>query len=147
VIGFLLLVGCEDTKRIQIGTDVNEDYSKFSSKYSIDSFYSKDSINLVLLNNPIKIDSSDEVLLLLNDIPVFFDKYAPPIRINIPIFKEGESIHPVLYVIKDSKITRFENKSVFVWNDRFNCLYVGFFPENQEIEQILFFPQEFTIVQ
>lgn len=126
---------------------MNEEYSKFSSKYSVESFYSKDSINLVLLNNPINIDTSDEVLLLLNDIPVFFDKYAPPIRINIPIFKEGGSIHPVLYVIKDSKITRFENKSVFVWNDRFNYLYVGFFPENQENEQILFFPQEFTIVQ
>lgn len=139
MIGFLLLVGCEETKRRQIGIDVNEDYSKFSSQYSVKSSSSKDSINLVLVNNPISIDFSDE--------PVFFDNYAPPIRINIPIFKEGESIHPVLYVIKDSKITRFENKSVFVWNDRFNYLYVGFLPENQGIEQILFFPQEFTIVQ
>ena len=41
MIGFLLLVGCEETKRRQIGIDVNEDYSKFSSQYSVKKFFFK----------------------------------------------------------------------------------------------------------
>lgn len=110
-------------------------------------------VNVLFVNNPVNLQSSDTVVFFFNEKVAYFGEYKNNFISSFPKnLQEGYRVHFAVHVLrreKSNKISQYiiQNKSVCYWSNDFKYLYIGFFPTNQEIDRVHFFPQRKTVIQ
>ena len=102
-------------------------------------------------NNPYNFDKKSILVIYANNKKVYEDSFCSAVTISLQQF-EGSLIHfgvQILYPTKKAKYTlyRFANKSVMYWEKEYKIVYACFFPTNQDIDRIHFFPAKYDVIQ
>ena len=104
-------------------------------------------------NNPYKFDERAKLFIYANNKKVFDGDYSTAVKLSLSQF-EGNSIpiHFTVHILYPKKnkyiLYRFRNKSVIGWWEReYKFLYACFFPTNQNIDRIHFFPAKYDVIQ
>ncbi len=125
-----------------------EEYSKTSNLLSEKQII--DTTSFVFVNNPYGIDEHCHFALFINNENFYSGMYKKSILIDISKFEERRinlSIE-VLAPLKGSGycLHRFTNKSTIYWDRNYKFIYACFFPFNQDIDKIHFFPTKEDVI-
>ena len=129
------------------------DYLNSTSNIEDIEYNPADTINTLFCfaNNPYKFDEKAKLFIYANNKKVFEGLYCSSVKLFLNQF-EGNSIHFIVEILYPSKnkyiLYRFQNKSiVMLWEREYKFLYVCFFPTNQDIDRIHFFPTKYEVIQ
>ena len=152
-----LIAGCSNNKNSMI-----ENIGVKGSTLSIESLQGfegqvikgDEKITVAFINNPAELSGNDRVMLYFNDDLIFYGYFDESFTASVPEgINDREIVHFNLKIARiDSskkKVTYYsiQNKSICYWNNKYKYLYIGFFPNNDETNRIIFFPQEYTVIQ
>jgi len=106
-------------------------------------------IKFMFLNNPYNLDDKNIVSIYANSKLVYSGEYKKHIELkglSAEIFAKGKGIDLTIEVLTDKNkknvwLHRFSNKSGADWREDYQIIYCGFFPTNENVEQMYFFPQ------
>lgn len=152
---FVLLISCKgknnsviETIAIKGETLSNEDLQSIKEKVTTEGY----GIKVSFVNNLIGLNSSDKIVLYCNEEIAYFGEFKGSFDAKIAENLKDSNVHFRLIVLKQinsNEILEYimENKSVCYLDNDFKYLYIGFFPTNEELDRIMFFPQRSAVIQ
>lgn len=127
------------------GEEINaEDYLK-SKDISNNGNYEKISFRIV--SNPYSWDENSHLILYLNNHTIYSGMFSLSGNLKIQKLEPNQSVHFRMEVINNNQLFRYENKSVFNWDNEYKYIYIGLFPDNPSTDNIHFFPQKAEVIQ
>jgi len=135
---------------IELGKS-NEQYKSVNEYFekSNDSIGNETWIKFMFLNNPYNLDDKNIISIYVNYKLVYRGTYKRHIDLkgsSDEIFAKGKGIDLNIEILTDKNkknvwLHRFANKSGSDWRDDYRIIYCGFFPTNEDVERMYFFPQ------
>lgn len=149
---------CKQTQPYELPFS-NEQYASVSDYMNTTSGIEKvetdttdaNNVTFGFANNAYNFDEKSILAIYANNKKVYEGNFCTAIRLCLSRF-ENTSIHftvEILYPAKNGKyiLYRFVNKSVMYWEREYKIVYACFFPTNQDIDRIHFFPAKYDIIQ
>lgn len=103
----------------------------------------------IFANNPYQLNKNSYLVIRLNDTPIYFGFYKSILSFDKDIINSSKSLRISFDILTPREnsylLYRFGNKSTYSWNKEFNFIYACFFPDNQNIDKIHFFPSKDNI--
>ena len=106
-------------------------------------------LKFMFLNNPYNLDENNIISIYVNYELVYRGPFKTHINLygkaNL-LFKERNQMIFNMEILTDKNkktiwLHRFSSKTVFSWNENYKIIYCGFFPTNEDVEQVYFIPQ------
>ena len=106
-------------------------------------------IKFMFFNNPYNLDTNNIISIYVNYELVYrgaFNTYLDLCGNPEKIFGERNHMLFRLEILTDKRKKViwehcFMTKAVFSWNENYKMVYCGFFPTNEDVEKVCFFPQ------
>lgn len=103
-------------------------------------------------NNAYNFDEKSTLVIYANNKKVYEGNFCTRVTLSSLSQFENALIHfdvEILCPFKKNKyvLHRFSNKSVVYWGKEYTNIYACFFPTNQNIDQIHFFPAKYEVIQ
>ena len=136
---------CEVDKK-ETNFSLNEYVDKIKQDLPL-SIVEDSTIQLIIVNNTYSFDKEVLLSIYFNHTIIYHGQYSQGIDLNVPKIRQNNLAHFSIEVVKDNKLIRFSDKSVFDWDINYKCVYLAFFPTNQNTDQVHFFPQTEYVIQ
>jgi hypothetical protein len=151
----LIVLSCCSNKRTTDFVDLGKSNIHFSSveeyqkKKEIDKLEDSVLLKFMFLNNPFNLNDKNLISIYINNHLVYWGAYKKHIDLRgspESIFANSNTIDLSIEILTDTSkndiwVHRFFNKFGPAWLEDYQIIYCGFFPTNEHIEQMLFFPQ------
>lgn len=143
---FVLLISCTQNKERNLkGEEI--DTEAYLRTKSITTKETHQGVDFRIIVNPYDWDSNAHLILYLNNTIVYSSRFERSGKLQISDLKPNQLVHFKMEIVKHNELFRFENKSVFNWDNNYKYIYIAFFPEKPTTENIYFFPQQSEIIQ
>ncbi len=158
IVTMFMSFSCSDKQRLQMPfsnkqfENVADYINSISNIEKVESNSTDTETIFSFANNPYNFDEKSILVIYANNKKVYEGNFCSAVRIPLEQF-EGYSIHfsvQILYPAKKNKyiLYGFENKSIIMlWEKEYKFVYACFFPTNQDIDRIHFFPAKYEVIQ
>jgi hypothetical protein len=136
---------CQVDKK-ETSFNLNEYVNKIKQDLAL-SVVEDSTIQLIMANNPYNFDKDVLLSVYFNHTIIYHGQYCQSIDLKVPKIRQNNLAHFSIEVVKDNELIRFSDKSVFDWDINYKCVYLAFFPTNQDTDQAHFFPQMEYVIQ
>ena len=99
---------------------------------------------MIMVNNPYGFNGDDTLSIFINNVVVYSGNFKNETEYSI---YNNDIVKIRLEILRKDELFILEDKSIIYWDSLFNYVYCGFFPTNQDIDQIHFFPQQSRVIQ
>lgn len=153
------LEGCQDKKitsgHLELGNSSIQYKSMDDFYLSCDKQVYTSENNLLefrFINNPYNLNENNLLRIFLNDKLVYKGAYNTSLMLKGTVNDIFEDTVKNKVILRFSILTdrrkkklwlhHFQNKAPFLWDEEYQIIYCGFFPTNEDVEKVFFFPEK-----
>jgi hypothetical protein len=116
------------------------------------NMYDTNKVQFIFANNPYDFNKDSWLFIYANGERIYEGKFSLGVSMVVPNQFDNSTLNFRVDILSPSKngqyiLYHFSDKSVMHWENEYNFIYAGFFPTNQNIDQIHFFPAKYSVIQ